>query len=334
MPYPPFVGKSQWIRSGARTHNVMAISHALRQLHKDAIDHYRLLLGDALFSKVVHVTGQLHVWESEQKSPLDMLADRLRAEHGIVVRDMKGDEIFDIVPGMDRRVRRAQLYEHNGYIANPYQLVQRLKEIFLASGGELLRQKVVGLSRQGSGAGYRIITACSDLAAPKLLVCAGAWSGRLLKGLGIDVPLETERGYHVAFDREALDIPLPVLHKERAFGVTPMVDNIRVAGFVEIAGLDAAPDMRREAVLVSHAKRLFPSLDTSCASSFWLGFRPSTPDSLPVLGSVDKMPGLYLGFGHGHTGITGAPASAGILADLITGASPKLDIKPYDINRF
>jgi D-amino-acid dehydrogenase len=92
--------------------------------------------------------------------------------------------------------------------------------------------------------------------------------------------------------------------------------------------------MAREAVLVNHAKKLFPHLDVTQKKSFWLGFRPSTPDSLPVLGGLDSMPGLYFGFGHGHTGITGAPASAEILANMITGVANTMDVAPYNIKRF
>src|SRR5690606_31846483 len=109
---------------------------------------------------------------------------------------------------------------------------------------------------------------------------------------------------------------------------------IRVAGFVEIAGLDAEPDMGREAALVAHAKRLFPALDTSRKDRFWLGFRPSTPDSLPILGGLDNMPGLFLGFGYGHTDITGAPVSDEIITHLIRSTANNSDVDPNDLTRF
>lgn len=323
----------RWIKSGASERSAARQSRALYQLHKDAVQLYRALLGDESFHELIHVTGQLHVWESPDKTAGDLLAERLREQNGVAPRQLSGPEIFDLSPGMDRSVRRAEFYEKNGHVANPYLLVQRLFSIFMENGGEYLRQKVNGISRAPGGA-YRIITATSDLSADKLAVCSGAWSKRLLENLGVNIPLETERGYHVAFDRSALDIKIPVLHKERAFGVTPMVDNIRVAGFVEIAGLDAAPNMKRENVLISHAKRLFPALDISLKQSFWLGMRPSTPDSLPILGGLTAMPNLYFGFGHGHTGITGAPKSAEILANMMTGAVSNIDLSPYDINRF
>ncbi|WP_322057898.1 FAD-binding oxidoreductase [Paraburkholderia sp. J63] len=324
----------RWIRSGASEARVSPLAAALRALHKDSIESYRALLGAEQFAQSINVSGQLHVWETLAKSPGDRLADRLREENGVTVRELTGDAIFELVPGMNRAVKRAQHYEHNGFVANPYQLVKRLFGLFIDNGGEFVRQKVNGVNPLPSRAGYRIITACSDLSARELVVCSGAWSKRLLQGIDVHVPLETERGYHVAFDPSALDLRLPILHKGRGFGITPMIDNLRVAGFVEIAGLDAEPDMSREAALIAQAKRLFPQLDVARKQRFWLGFRPSLPDSLPVLGEVPGMPGLYLGFGHGHTGITGAPQSAEILANFVTHAPQPFDVSPYRIDRF
>lgn len=323
----------RWIRSGASSRRVSDISRALHQLHRGALDAYRSLLGADGFAEIVRATGQLHVWETPEKSPVERLADRLRLENGIVADELRGEAVFDLVPGLSRGVQRAQLYRNNGHVASPYLLVQRLFSLFIANGGEFIRQRVNGLSCEPGG-GYRLITTCADLRVKRLVICAGAWAGRLLEGLHLSVPLETERGYHVGFDRDALDLPLPVMHRDGGFGVTPMVDGVRAAGFVEIAGLDAAPDMKREAVLVSQVKRLFPALDVSRKKSFWLGFRPSMPDSLPVLGRLDSLPGLYFGFGHGHTGITGAPSSAEILANLVTGSPNTIDISPYRITRF
>jgi D-amino-acid dehydrogenase len=324
----------KWLRAGASARQVSPIAAALRALHKNAIDGYRALLGPEHFARAIRVSGQLHVWETLDKSPLDRLADRLREENDVHVHELTGEAIFDLVPGMSRDVRRAQHYEKNGFVANPYQLVNRLFDTFLANGGEFLRQKVNGVNPLPSRSGYRIITTSQDLTARSLILCSGAWSNRVMQGLGLRVPLETERGYHVAFEPSALALPLPILHKGKGFGLTPMIDNIRVAGFVEIAGLDAEPDMSREDALIAQAKRLFPQLDTGRKKSFWLGFRPSMPDSLPVLGDVPGMPGLYVAFGHGHTGITGAPQSADILANCVTGTSQSLDVSPYRIDRF
>lgn len=325
---------TRWLKSGASEKNVFRLGRALHQLHRHAVDQYRDLLGPRYFDECIKVTGQLYLWENPRKSRLDLLSDRVRHEHGIVARELTGEAIFDLVPGLSRAVKRAAFYEKNGHVANPYHLVQRLFKIFTDNGGEFLRQKVLSVTRQGGDSTYRIITSSDDLRAERLMVCSGAWSKKILEGLGIHIPFDTERGYHISFDRSALDLKLPVLHKERAFGVTPLTDVIRVAGLVEIAGLDALPNMKKEEVLLGNAKRLFPDMDIRQKKNFWLGFRPSTPDSLPILSQLETLPNLYFGFGHGHTGITGAPMSADILANMVLGTPSAIDVKPYDIRRF
>lgn len=324
----------RWLKSGASEKNASRLGRALRLLHQNALDKYAELLGPEKFAQAVKVTGQLYVWESPGKSPVDRLSEKIRRENGIVARELSTGEIFDLVPGMSRSVSRAEFYEKNGHVANPYQLVQCLFGIFRDNGGEFIRQKVMGVTRRAGGNGYRLITSSDDLSAERLVVCSGAWSKKILEGVGVRIPFDTERGYHISFERDALDLKLPVLHKERAFGITPLADSLRVAGFVEIAGLEALPDMRKEAALMQNAKHLFPQIDLRRKKNFWLGFRPSTPDSLPILGSLASMPNLYFGFGHGHTGITGAPMSAEILANMVTGVPNAIDVRAYDIGRF
>ncbi len=127
--------------------------------------------------------------------------------------------------------------------------------------------------------------------------------------------------------------PMPISNKSRGFGLTPMEHGIRVAGTVEIAGLEAPPDERRAAILVQHAKRLFPGLEHG-TPRFWMGFRPSTPDSLSVHGPIPGQPGLFLAFGHGHFGMTGAPPSGKLVAALVSGKRPEIDPGPYAADRF
>jgi glycine/D-amino acid oxidase-like deaminating enzyme len=126
---------------------------------------------------------------------------------------------------------------------------------------------------------------------------------------------------------------LPILYKSGNFGVTPMTEGLRVAGTVEIAGLDAAPDERRAQQLLGQLRGLFPDIRAG-EPKLWMGFRPSTPDSLPVLGPVPGHPGLHLCFGHGHFGMTGGPPSGRLVAGTILGDTARIDMAPYSIGRF
>jgi D-amino-acid dehydrogenase len=181
--------------------------------------------------------------------------------------------------------------------------------------------------------GWLTMTNLANRNADRVVVAAGAWSAQLLSPLGIRVPLETERGYHAMLFSPSVTPPIPISSKTRAFFLTPMEDGLRIAGTVEIAGLDAPPDERRARILVEHAQRLFPELQANDVR-YWMGFRPSTPDSLPILGPAPRQHALYLAFGHGHFGMSGGPPSGRLLARLIIGESPGIDPAPYDMRRF
>ena len=183
------------------------------------------------------------------------------------------------------------------------------------------------------GGGWMVMTNIANRSAAHVVVAAGAWSRQLLDPLGIKVALETERGYHAMLFSPEVMPALPISNKTRAFGVTPMEDGLRVAGTVEISGLDAPPNEQRAKILVQHARRMFPAL-TGAQVRYWMGFRPSTPDSLPILGAAPGRPGLHLVFGHGHFGMTGGPPSGRLVARLITGQAPGIDPAPYAAQRF
>jgi D-amino-acid dehydrogenase len=153
----------------------------------------------------------------------------------------------------------------------------------------------------------------------RVVIAAGAWSPQLLRPLGIPLRLESQRGYHVQFSGASDAVSRTVVLADRKIFVTPMQEGLRVGGTVEIAGLERAPDMRRARVLERIARASFRGLETVPAAH-WMGHRPCMPDSVPVIGPVAGHPGLWLATGHGHLGLTGAPATAERIADGIIAA--------------
>ena len=164
------------------------------------------------------------------------------------------------------------------------------------------------------------------------MLAAGAWSRPLAAMLGAPVPLGTERGYHVMLDQGAGLLGRPVNLNDRGFYMTPMAGGLRCAGTVELGGLDAPADPRRADAIERQARRLLP--DAGKKLSDWLGFRPSMPDSLPVLGPVPGRRGVWLNFGHGHLGLTLAATCGRITADLVAGRDPGMDLAPFSPARF
>ena len=171
------------------------------------------------------------------------------------------------------------------------------------------------------------------MSAEAVVVAAGAWSARLAAQIGVKIPLETERGYHMTFAQPGVELRNTVSEAGRMFISTGMEPGLRVAGTAEFAGIEAAPDWRRARVLGRMVKELFPRLDTSRPSE-WMGRRPSLPDTLPVIGPAPTAKNVFFAFGHGHTGLTAAPMTARIVAGMIAGAPLNLDIRPYRATRF
>jgi D-amino-acid dehydrogenase len=161
----------------------------------------------------------------------------------------------------------------------------------------------------------------------------GAHSKVLAGKLGARVPLDTERGYHVMLPSQAAAPRVPVCSGEGKFFVTPMESGLRVAGTVELAGTQRPPNYRRAEVLAPLAKRMLPGIDTTITQR-WMGFRPSMPDSLPVLGRAPGLRNAYFNFGHGHVGLTAAAPAGRALAELILSGTPGVDLSPYSAERF
>ena len=322
---------ARWIRAG-RMERVHTISDAMRALHTPAFDDWRELLGAEGYSELIRRGGQVQIWDEPEETPGAALERGLRERLGVRAEVLGQDEIRQFFPGIARHVSRGVLIPGNGHTVSPPRAVRRLGELFQAGGGTILPERAMKLIPR-EGGGWMVMTNTANHLAEQVVVAGGAWSRLLLDPLGIRVPLETERGYHLMLPDPSIAPKLPILYKSGNFGVTPMAEGLRVAGTVEIAGLDAAPDERRAQQLLRQLRGLFPEIQGG-EPRLWMGYRPSTPDSLPVLGPVPSHPGLHLCFGHGHFGMTGGPPSGRLVAGTILGDTPRIDMAPYSITRF
>ncbi|MEO8937262.1 MAG: FAD-binding oxidoreductase [Burkholderiaceae bacterium] len=321
----------RWIRAG-RMPQVRAASDALCAMHETALDQYRALLGPSHFSELIRTTGQVHVWEGEHEGAGDRIARELRDRHGIPTEPLDADQLHEMIPQLSPRIRRGLFFPRNGHTVGPQRMVQVLAALLEQAGGRLRHEKVLKIIPQ-SETRYRVLTNVGDRVHDGVVVACGAWSRELLAPLGTSIPLDTERGYHVSLQGPSFDLPIPVVHKDRGFAATAMETGLRIAGTVEIGGLELPPDERRANALLHHAQSLFPSLRFQ-THSMWMGFRPSMPDSLPVIDRVPNHPGIFVACGHGHFGMTAAPMTGRLLARLVQGRTPEIDPLPYRISRF
>jgi glycine/D-amino acid oxidase-like deaminating enzyme len=320
----------KWIKAGQMS-NVTRLSDALRALHRHTLICWRELLGEARFGDLIRQVGQVRLWEGESKGARQFELD-LCKRHGIAVQELDNKDLREIYPEIAPDVTEGLLLPANAHTVNPQRLVRTLGELLVEAGGRIVAQRAMKIVPR-AGNDFLIMTNEASRKAGRVVVATGAWSMKLLNPLGLRLPLETERGYHALMPSPNISLAKPLAVKNRGFGLTPLEKGWCAAGTVEIGGLEAPPNERRAIILAEHAKRLFPKLQTG-EPTYWMGFRPSMPDSLPVLGEAPGIPNLFLAFGHGHFGLTGGPASARLVAQLIRREKPGIDPAPYAPTRF
>jgi D-amino-acid dehydrogenase len=319
----------RWI-GASRMSRVLEISNAMRELHRNTFTYWHELLGNENYHDLIRQNGQVRIWEGEGAG--SSIEANLCKRHGIQAEPLGADDLRDMFPGIARNIKYGLLMPSNGYTINPQRLVKTLGRLFMECGGEIIAERALKILPQDS-AGYMVMTNLANRSAQRIVVATGAWSRELLDPLGIHIPLESERGYHAMMPSPNIELQRPLSIKNRGFGLTPMEDGIRAAGTIEIGGLQEPPNEQRALALIEHARQIFPGLESG-KPQLWMGHRPSTPDSLPILGEVPGRPDLYLALGHGHFGMTGGPPSARLVARLIHREAPEIDVTRYSIDRF
>ncbi len=325
----------RFVRAGA-PERVKAQARALRALLAPSIETLLPLAKAAGVADLIHRAGHLWVYRTDESFRKDNAAWQLRRDNGVLVTELDADQLRQAEPALSREFTRGILVEENGHLGNPHRMVQGLAQELQRNGGEIHVARATGFSLEG-GRVRAIRTDRGEFPCDVAVVAAGAWSKPLAAELGDRVPLETERGYHIMIqDPEAVP-RLPIADADGKFTSTPMETGLRFAGTVELAGLHAPPDWRRARILLEQGRRLFPALKPSYPEerlSLWMGHRPSLPDSLPCLGPSAASPTVVYAFGHGHVGMAASPMTGKLVADLVTGRAPAIDVAPFSARRF
>jgi D-amino-acid dehydrogenase len=318
--------------AASRPARVEAISIALRALSLRAVAAYRPLTEAAGLSDIIRDTGWLSVYRTE--AAFAAIEEELALQRRRAVRFdvLAREQIRQLEPSLAPIFERAVFYPEHSMTVNNLRLVQGLAADFLARGGKLIGEKVtdVELSSRGPRA---ILTDRGRHEVDAVVLAAGAWSRRLARRLGHKVALDTERGYHVMLPDPGVMPRLPIHLADFGFVVTPLEHGLRLAGTVELGGLEAPPDWRRAQVLLKRGRQVFPGLREAGLTQ-WMGFRPSVPDSVPVISGSPRMPNAYFAFGHGHLGLTYGAVTGSLIADLAAGRDPGLDMRPYRVDRW
>lgn len=276
--------------------------------------------------------GNLQVYESEEELRASLPGWEARREHGIEFRHLRAEEMAVLQPGLDRRFILGTFTPGWYSIADPRLYTEALADHFRACGGLVERVDVSAL-RPVEGGVEILAKDGSPSIAGQVVVAAGAFSHRIARSLGEAIPLETERGYNTTLPSDAFDLRTQVTFGGHGFVVTRLSTGIRVGGAVELGGLELPPNFARSEAMLRKAKDFLPGLKSDGGTQ-WMGFRPSLPDSLPAIGRARSTPDVIYAFGHGHLGLTQSAGTARLVADLLTGAQPAIDLKPFSPQRF
>jgi D-amino-acid dehydrogenase len=313
-----------------------AAARALRALLRDVHEGYAPLVNEAGAEDLVQRQGYLIVYETDAAFAADAGGNALRERNGISVEEVSPECIGEMEPKLARIYARGRLIREAGHTTNPYRLVQKLCDAFVKRGGRIVREAVTGFEDSGNAV-TAVRTQASRHAASHVVLAAGAWSKPLAAQLGDSVPLETERGYHAMIARPESAPSIPVMSGEGKFIAISLETGIRFAGQVELASLDAPANWNRARILLRLGLRMFPGLgvkDLEERQTLWMGHRPSTPDSLPVIGRSSRFANAVHAFGHGHVGMCAAPATGRIVSALVGGRAPHIDIAAFSPDRF
>lgn len=330
-----------WLWTFWRSGTPAAVDHAARSLAwlmDGAWRAWPALLKEAGLTGEITEAGALTVYETDAAFHADAHERSVRARHGIDCQTLTAAELADREPALAGAVRRGIL-RHGVYcpktahVSDPWRIVSGLTDHFRALGGTIEHAVVTGLDR---GAGDRCLIRLGDgrvLDGDTVVLAAGPWTPRLLKPLGIRALVESERGYNTTLPNPGVSLSCPVTSAEGKFVLSPLAIGLRIGGAAEFAGLDAPANYKRSDALLTIARRYLPDMNAEGGTQ-WMGQRPSTPDSLPVIGRAPGLSNLLLGFGHGHLGLTGAAITAQLLTDLAVGKPPPPDLSAFSVTRF
>lgn len=319
--------------AAGRPSRLRDIEDAGMSLSNPALADFRAMLDTIAAPELMTDEGCLAIYETEAEFTGDRGHIDFMRRYGFDFDVLEGAAIRDLEPSLSPSIAKAVLLPDNKTIRDPYRLVVKLADAARERGATFLSGAVRTVEKNADGTSVVLLESGERIAADFVVLAAGVHTRFLAEKLGEPIPLETERGYHTQIMQPGVSMRYSVIWPHRAFMITPTAGGIRVGGNVELAGLDAAPDFRRARVLVRHAQRAVPGLEVKDATE-WMGHRPALPDTIPIISPSSKMQGVWYATGHGHLGLTYSATTAQLIADMVTGAKPAVDMTPFRINRY
>ena len=321
-----------WFLKFIRNCTTKQMMHTAKNMHQIldlALPAYDELFDDIELGGLVEKKGILYIWNDQNLKSRE-LEINVRNELGVDQQEVTPKEIHDLEPNIKPIYHGGVYYQHGRHARNPKKILLKLYDLLLKKGGKFLKMNIKDINFNDEKPVLK--TETQSFLFDKLVIACGSFSKKLTDNLDEKIPLDTERGYHVHFKDCDHLLSRPVIFQNRGFGITPMEQGLRVVGTVEFGGLNNLPSKPRIRNLINNAKYMLGDLPEH--QDEWLGFRPTLPDYLPVIGPSKKYKNVFYCFGHHHLGWTLGPISGKIISGMIAEENTNLDLKPYSSLRF
>jgi D-hydroxyproline dehydrogenase len=322
-----------WFLHYLKNCNKKSMNHTAKYMHQIlnlSMEAYDEIFNEIDTTNLIEKKGIIYVWTNKNLKSRN-IEIKIRDELGIKQKHLTKNEILDLEPNLNPVFDAGVLYEDAMHARDPHGILKKIFELYIEKGGKFVKGNVSELKQISNNETF-IQTETNKYNFEKIVVATGAYSKKLTDQLDENIPLDTERGYHVHFkDMESL-ISRPVIFLDRGFGMTPMNQGLRAVGTVELGGLKNPPSKKRIDYIVNCAKELLPKLEKH--EDEWLGFRPTLPDFLPILGPSQKNKNIVYAFGHHHLGWTLGAITGKIISGIVAEEQTNLDLSPYSSSRF
>ena len=323
-----------WLRQylgAANDADTRRIAQGLTPITSDAVEQHKALADDLGLGGWVNDSDYCFAYANRAAFEAESYTWSLRRDAGFVPEFISGPDVQDYEPALGPEITFIAKMKQHGFIRNPGGYVRVLAKAFTDMGGTLREAEVKDVELT-DGKATSVLTTQGPVPCDDLVLATGVWSKPLMAKLGLNVPLEAERGYHIVFENATGAPQRPLMIASGKFVSTPMDQGLRCAGIVEFGGLDAGPSKAPLDLLRRQAKKAFPHLEYTNEIE-WLGHRPAPSDSLPLIGQIGESR-VFTAFGHHHIGLTGGPKTGRLIAGLITGERTNTDLAPYHPQRF
>jgi len=312
------------------TKNMMHTAKYMHQILDLALPAYDELFDEIDLSGLVENKGIMYIWNDQNLKSRE-LEINIRNEIGAEQQLLSQKEIHDLEPNIKKIYHAGVFYKKARHARNPKRILLKLFDLFLKKGGKFLKLNIKDITFDNEKPILK--SEAQQFTFDRVVIACGAFSKKLTDKLDEKIPLDTERGYHIHFKGCEHLISRPVVFQNRGFGVTPMEEGLRVVGTVEFGGLENPVSKGRIKNLVNNARYLLDGLPDDHEDE-WLGFRPTLPDYLPVIGPSKNHKNIFYSFGHHHLGWTLAAISGKIISKMIADEKTNLNLEPYSSKRF